>query len=484
MPTNSYTNPGNYTWTAPFATKQVTATVIGGGASGYRDCDGDDEGGGGGGGGFSRSTRNFSAGQTLSINVASGGSSPSCDDGNNGGTSEIKGGPGNIVNVRATGGLTGTDDSGGGGGGYSDAGDTTSGGGSGSDDDDGQDGGGAGKASGNSGRCGNGKGGRGTNLSGSSGSCPGGRSGANYGAGGAGNDGGSAGSGAKGGARIEWEYHSPQINSYSVGNNYNTDGIPDANVSITWSTTYANSVSLNRGIGGVSNDGSLNVNTGLQSNANGTSPAQKTYTLTASGPGGTVTSTKTAKVKNDNTPSNGWTTSFPNDGSTGFNPGTQVTVTLGNLAGVDMPCTISTSGSGNAIGLGGSFSGSRNFNNGETVQLRTTTLQFNTSLSGVGSNATFGKTNTKTVSVTTPSGSFNVSIITKAPRIKEDFNYGDSVDNYPFEDIDLIANNPQSQITTPQITANNIEIAMEVKVDKPDAQVNINGGGWQNARSI
>ena len=54
------------------------------------------------------------------------------------------------------------------------------------------------------------------------------------------------------------------------------------------------------------------VNTGLQSNANGTSPAQKTYTLTASGPGGTVTSTKTANVKNDNTPSNSWTTSFTN----------------------------------------------------------------------------------------------------------------------------------------------------------------------------
>ena len=118
--------------------------MIGGGASGYRDCDGDDEGGGGGGGGFAESTRNFSAGQTLSIKVASGGSSPSCDTGNNGGTSQIKGGPGNIVNVRATGGLTGTDDSGGGGGGYSDAGDITNGGGSGSDDDDGQDGGGAG----------------------------------------------------------------------------------------------------------------------------------------------------------------------------------------------------------------------------------------------------------------------------------------------------------------------------------------------------
>ena len=310
-------------------------------------------------------------------------------------------------------------------------------------------------------------------------SCPGGRSGAAYGAGGAVNDGGGAGAGAKGGGRIIWEYHNPSITSFSVGNNYNTDGIPDANVSISWNTQYANSVSINRGVGSVGTSGSKTVNTGLQSNANGTSPAQKTYTLTATGPGGTVTSTKTAKVKNDNTPSNGWTTSFTN-----LDPSTQVAVVIGTLAGVDMPCTISTSGSGNAVGLGGSFSGSRNFNNGESVQLRTTTMPFNTSLSGVGSNATFGNTNSKTVTVTTPSGSFNVTVITKAPRIKENFDYADNVGNYPYEDIDLITNSPTEYATTAQVDVDDIEIAMEIKIDKADAQVNINGGGWQNARSI
>ena len=329
MPTDDYPNPGNYSWTAPFATKTVTARVIGGGASGYRDCDGDDEGGGGGGGGFSEQTRSFQQGWSLSITVASGGSSPSCDTGRNGGTSQIKGGPGNVINVRATGGRTGTDDSGGGGGGAGSAGDNVRSGGSGSDDDDGQDGGGAGNKSGNSGRCGNGRGGRGTNLSGNSGSCPGGRSGASYGAGGAGNDGGSAGSGAKGGARIIYDYHSPSITQWSVGNNYNTDGNPDANVTLQWNTQYANSVSINRGVGGVGASGTTTVNTGLQSNANGTSPATKTYKLTASGPGGTVTSTKTARVKNDNTPNNGnFTKSFTN-----LNPSTVQTLTLGTVTG-------------------------------------------------------------------------------------------------------------------------------------------------------
>ena len=476
MPSDSYTNPGSYSWTAPFATKTVTARVIAGGASGYRDCDGDDEGGGGGGGGFAESTRNFQAGWTLSITVASGGSSPSCDTGRNGGTSQISGGPGNVINVRATGGRTGTDDSGGGGGGAGSAGDIVRSGGSGDDDDRGQDGGGAGNRSGNSGRCGSGRGGRGTNLSGNSGSCPGGRSGASYGAGGAGNDGGSAGSGGKGGARIIYDYHSPSIIQWSVGNNYNTDGNPDANVTLQWNTQYANSVSINRGVGAVGASGTMSVNTGLQSNANGTSPATKTYKLTASGPGGTVTSTKTANVKNDNTPNNGnFTKSFIN-----LSPSTVQTLTLGTVTGIDMPCTISTSGSGNFIGKNGSFSGSQNFNNGETLQLRTTSLPYNTT---VPSSGEFGSTNSKTVTVTTPSGSFNVTVTTRAPRVRETFDYANNVDQFPYEDIDLVPNNPTQHLTSAQITANDVEIPVEIKVSNGNAQVSINGGGWQNARS-
>ena len=58
---------------------------------------------------------------------------------------------------------------------------------------------------------------------------------------------------------------------------------------------------------------------------------------------------------------------------------------MGTLAGVDMPCTISVAGSGNFIGNGGSFTSSRNFNNGDTVQLRTNSLAYNTDLTGVAS---------------------------------------------------------------------------------------------------
>ena len=36
MPTNNYTTPGTYTWTAPQFTNQVIATVIGGGGAGFK----------------------------------------------------------------------------------------------------------------------------------------------------------------------------------------------------------------------------------------------------------------------------------------------------------------------------------------------------------------------------------------------------------------------------------------------------------------
>jgi len=105
-------------------------------------------------------------------------------------------------------------------------------------------------------------------------------------------------------------------------------------------------------------------------------------------------------------------------------------------------------------------------------------------MSGVDANATHGNTNSKTVGVTTPSGTFNVTFTTKAPVVKEIFDYADKKDEYPHEDIDLIPNNPQEFTTSAQIEANDIEIPMEIKVDKPDAQVSINSGTWQDVRSM
>jgi len=293
------------------------------------------------------------------------------------------------------------------------------------------------------------------------------------------------------GVALDWTGYvpppKPSISTFYASPNpqNSTSGTRQYSTTLTWassglgitSATITSSAGQSWSVG---SSGNLNINDLPQSTAGSNSPAQRTYYLQVCNQGGcTNASPVTVSARNDNFPSNSWSTSFTN-----LAPSTTVTLTLGTLSGVDMPTTISASGSGNFVGNGGSFSGSRNFNNSETVQLRTTTLGFNTSLSGVSSTATFGKTNTKTVTITTPSGSFNVNVTTRAPRIKEDFNYADNTGKFPFEDIDLVTNNPLEYTTSAQVTANDIEIPMEIKVDQPDAEVSINNGTWQNVREI
>lgn len=279
----------------------------------------------------------------------------------------------------------------------------------------------------------------------------------------------------------------PSISTFYASPNpqNSTSGVRQYSTTLTWASsglgiTSATVTSSAGESWNVSASGNLNITNLPQSTAGSNSPASRTYYLQVCNAGGcTNASPVTVNVRNDNFPSNSWSTSFSN-----LEPSTTQTLTLGTLSGVDMPTTISTSGSGNFVGNGGSFSGSRNFNNGETVQLRTTSLPFNTSLSGVSSTATFGNTNSKTVTVSTPSGSFNVTVTTRAPRIKEDFDYANSLNKYPFEDIDLITNTPTSHVLSAQETVNDIEIPMEIKVSDPDAQVSINNGTWQNVREI
>ena len=64
------------------------------------------------------------------------------------------------------------------------------------------------------------------------------------------------------------------------------------------------------------------------------------------------------------------------------------------------------------MGLSSSYAGSINYGVNNQVKLRTTTVPFNTDVSGLAADAEFGKTNSKTVPVTTPSGTFNVTVTT------------------------------------------------------------------------
>lgn len=258
-------------------------------------------------------------------------------------------------------------------------------------------------------------------------------------------------------------------------------GTPSYSTTLYWSSVNGTSATITSSAGeyyNVGTSGNKTLNNLPQSTAGSNSPVSRNYNLTVSNPNSSKSSGTSVSARNDNTPSNGWTTSFTN-----LNPSTLYTLSIGTLSGVDMPTTISTT-AGNFVGNSGSFSGSKNFNNGQAIQLRTTTLPFNTSMSGVASNATYGNTNSKTVTVSYPGGSVNITITTKAPVVKETFNYADNVGKFPYEDIDLVANNPLEFTASAQITADDIEIAQEVKLDNPNAQVSINNGTWQNVRAI
>lgn len=291
------------------------------------------------------------------------------------------------------------------------------------------------------------------------------------------------------GIALDWTGYTPPppptINNFYASPNPQTSssGTPSYSTTLNWASTGLGitSVTLTSSAGeswSESPNDSRDITNLPQSNAGGTSPATRTYYLQVCNNGGcTDASPVTVSVYNDNTPSNSWTTSFTN-----LEPSTQYDLTLGTLSGVDMPTTISAAGTSNFVGVSTSFAGTKNFNNGDTVKLRTTTLPFNTDVTG--ETGMYGKVNNKTVTITTPSGSFDVTVGTKAPRIKEDFDYPDNLDKYPYEDIDLITNTPTEYVTTGQINMNDIEIAQEIKVDLADAQVRINSGSWQNVREI
>ena len=225
--------------------------------------------------------------------------------------------------------------------------------------------------------------------------------------------------------------------------------------------------------------GTLNINNLPQSNAPSSSPATRSYFLTLSNAGGSDTDDIIVSARNDNTPTNSWNTSFLN-----LDPNTTVTVVIGTISGVDMLTDISTSETTSFIGFGGAFSSTRSFSNGQTVQLKTVTMPFNTDTSGLPPGSTTGKTNTKTVVVETENGPINITFTTKAPTIQEDFDLSSTINKYPYEDIDLIANLPTEFTTTGQISIDQIQIDQEIKVDDPDAQISINNGEWQNVREI
>ena len=292
------------------------------------------------------------------------------------------------------------------------------------------------------------------------------------------------------GIALDWTGYTPppaaNITFFTASPNPQTsgnDGIPNYNTTLNWNVTNAATLTLTSSAGeswNVLGDTSRNITNLPQSTGSG---AERTYTLTATNIAGSeVDKTVTVTVTNDRTPSNSWTTEFNN-----LDPGTSYTKKLGTLSGIDMIIKVSSPSSGVFFGksTSGGFANPQSFVNGDDVYIRMDTLPFNTSISAVGSNATFGNTNTKTVSVSVGGlSAFDVNYITKAPRIKETFDYDGEIGAYPEPDIDLITNSPDQYGVTQTLLMDDIEIDMEIKADDPNTQVKIGNGVWQNIREI
>lgn len=293
--------------------------------------------------------------------------------------------------------------------------------------------------------------------------------------------------GLRGGdGRIKITYNAlvPEIQSFTYTGGNSADGTPDDTIVFNWSIIDFISCTLTGPWGSTV----FNAGDTLQyawtpitqsSVENDFSPVSHTITLTATAGSESDVQSIDVQITNDNVPSNSWTTSFQN-----LDANTTYDLTLGTLEGVDMPTTITTTGNGNFMGNSNAYAGSINFGVGNQVKLRTTSLPFSTDLTGVAADATFGNTNSKVVQVTHPGGVLNVTVTTKAPVIKEGFDYYDNVNQFPQPDIDLIVNDPPPYINSAQLEADNIEIPMEIKMDDPDAQVSINNGAWQNTREM
>jgi len=493
---------------------RITAACIGAGGGGFRDDDGDEDGGGGGGGGKAAGYADISVGETITWRQAQKSPRRTSSKGGNAGISSfVRRSTGSNIAL-ATGGETGTDNSGGGGGGSGTGNLETAGGNSGSDDDAGQDGGGAAGCGG----CGDGKGGKGATISWSGDSpsfgctgCPGGIDANSFGGGGAGNnDDGDSGSGGEGYAGWAWYWADPVINSVTVTNQENLNptqsgGIqntPSDVVNIAWDTSYADKVEVKKS--GVvyhtdnnGGGGNTNISTGLQSNANGTSPATKTYNVVAYGYGGTFTSTTvTVSVKNDWTPTT--TNAVISKTESELEPSQTATINIGTVSGVDMPVWGYITASGGSLGKTNTNSSNPwLFYPGDNIYVTLPMPYYEVDITGRTSNTT-GNIASRTFTMYLGSKNFNVTWNVKRPVIDENFDFGNQTGYVPNPDIDLINPDPISYMVTNSVECNEIElsrgqitsnigsgeISTEIKSDNPDIQISINNDTWQYVREI
>jgi len=289
---------------------------------------------------------------------------------------------------------------------------------------------------------------------------------------------------------ISYVSYTPVINSFYYTPDPQTSGIngnPTDQVTLGWSTSDVSSVSINQGVGTVNTSGSVLVSTGLQSTAGTTSPATKSYTLTACAGSTCVNSTITVAVYNDNTPN---TITIPTTTTSGASlnnlaADTVYQILIGPVTGIDMITAVNCSQSAglDATLNGTSFSAIQYISNNQSVYLRFTSQPFNSDPAGLTNSRTYNFT------IGTYSGSFTA--ITRAPDVNETFDFGDSNTNFPYPEIDQSVISPTQYLTSPTtVVIDDTEIPVEIKTNQSDSQIRIKPlgaqtfGSWQSTRSI
>ena len=282
---------------------------------------------------------------------------------------------------------------------------------------------------------------------------------------------------------ISYTLVTPEINSFTANPNPQTsgsDGIPNYNTTLNWSTSDASSVSIST-IGAVSINGSYSVTDLPQSTAGSNSPAERTYTLNACAGTNCVSQILTVSVYNDNSPNN-----YSISNQSNLEPNTLTTTSTTTITGIDMPTTVSAGPGVQVSNNSVNWSGSVLVSNNNVVFARASSPSFNTD--------PLGLTNSSQFYIDIGPLRRFFTLTTRAPDVSETFNFSNEDDRVPFPDIDTITtppDNPAEQyISSNTLNVDDIEIPVEVKTNNSNIQIRVKRAGasswenWQDTRSI
>lgn len=280
-----------------------------------------------------------------------------------------------------------------------------------------------------------------------------GKKGALYGGGGGGGTGGfdngcgytpnmeqtyNGGNGAKGFVYIAANYEPPEIltSSITTQRSDNPEKQPADELTIKATFKYANEITISDGVYSESTtDGGIDridvtFNSGLQSDVeNGISPATKTYTLTAKGPGGEVSVELVGRVYNDWCPSD---LTVPNPALTDLEEKTDYIFNLGTVSGIDMIVLGTPTNCQISVNFGGFTASSVLVSAGDNIRVKMKSAEFNQTTTGKQIGEQLGYPNPKTGSVTIGCETFEFTYTTRGPVIKENnFDFGDLVEQIP-----------------------------------------------------